>query len=108
MFPPPKKHTIHDENIRELKPFEPLANQRDNHGIKYEESHDEEEPLGVMTEVIAIILLVAVHGLLAFFDQHSIDFSDSHLCLVDYPFSLLVEQVLHLLPISIRDIDQHL
>ena len=58
-------------DIGRLKSIEPSANNHDYDSGKQEESHDEEEPeepLGIMTEVAAIVFLVAVHGLLAFFD----------------------------------------
>ena len=100
----PMKHTIYVGNIRLLKPVEQFANHHDYNSGEDEEAQNKEEPeepLGIMPEVTAIILLIAVHGLLAFFDQHSIDFPDCRLRLVDYPFSLLVEQVLNLLPIRI-------
>ena len=65
---PKMKPKSNDGNIRWLEPF---ANQNDYHDIRYEESQNEEEPeepLGIMTEVAAIIFLVADHGFLAFFD----------------------------------------
>ena len=50
-----------------------------------------DEPLGVVTEIAAIILLVAVHGFLALLDEHSVDLMDMLLHLTDYPLTFLVE-----------------
>ena len=58
-----------------MKPVEPFANHHDYNSGEDEEAQNKEEPeepLGIMPEVTAIILLIAVHGLLAFCDQHSI------------------------------------
>ena len=58
-------------DIGRLNPIEPSANNHDYDSGKQEESQDEEEPeepLGIMPEVAAIILLIAIHGFLTFFD----------------------------------------
>ena len=53
-----------------LKPVLPPAYQHDYDGGEPEEPQDEEEPeepLGIMPEITAIILFIAVHGFLTFF-----------------------------------------
>ena len=46
---------IQDRNVRWSKPVEPFANQRDYHGIKYEESQDREKT----EETLGIVPLIA-------------------------------------------------
>ena len=72
-------HRCHDGNIRCLEPVAPSAHHHDYGSSEYEEAQDKEkpdEPLGVVTEIAAIILLVAVHGFLALLDKHSVDLMD--------------------------------
>jgi len=48
-----------------------------------------DEPLGVVTEIAAIILLVAVHGFHALLNEHGNDLMDMLLHLADHPFVAL-------------------
>ncbi len=87
-------HTSHDGNNRCLEPVAPSAHHHDYDGGEYEESHNEEEPeepLGIVTEVTAIIFLVAFLNLPAFFDKHSIDLTDVLLHFAEHPLVFLVE-----------------
>ena len=87
-------HTRHDGNTRCLEPVAPSAHHHDYGSSEYEEAQDKEkpdEPLGIVTEVTAIIFLVAVHGIPALLDEHSVDIMDMFLHLADYPLTLLVE-----------------
>ena len=54
-----------------------------------------------MPEVTAIVLLVSLLNLPAFFGKHIIDLTDMFLHLGKHPFVFLVKQVLNLLPINI-------
>ena len=93
------------------KPALPSAHQHDHDGGKAEESQDEEEheePLGIMTEVTAIVFPVSLLNPPAFFDKHGIDLTDMFLHLVKHPFVFLVELLLHLLPVGISNIHRDL
>ena len=58
-----------------------------------------------MPKIAAIIFLVTLLNLPAFFDKHTIDLTDMFLHLGKHPSVFLVKQVLYLLPVSISDID---
>jgi len=82
-------HTRHDGNIRCLEPVAPSAHHHDYGSSEYEEAQEKEEPgepLGVVTEIAAIIFLVAVHGFLALLNEHGIDLMDMFLHLAEHPF----------------------
>lgn len=85
-------HTRHDGNIRCLEPVAPSAHHHDYGSGEYEEAQDKEEseePLGIVTEVTAIIFLVAFLNLPAFLDKHGIDLTDILLHLANHPFVAL-------------------
>ena len=85
-------HTRHDGNIRCLEPVAPSAHHHDYGSGEYEEAQDKEEPeepLGIVTEVTAIIFLVAFLNLPAFLDKHGIDLMDILLHLANHPFVAL-------------------
>ena len=65
-----------------------------------------EEPLGIVTEIAAIIFLVAFTVFLPFISKHGIDLTDMHLC--GHPLAFFGKQFLNLLPVSIIDIYRHL
>ena len=79
-------HRCHDGNIRCLEPVAPFANHHDYGSGEDKEAQNKEEPLGIVTEVTAIIFLVAFLNLPAFLDKHGIDLTDIllhlaiHLC----------------------------
>lgn len=87
-------HTHHVGNIRCLEPVAPSANHHDYGSGENEEAQNEEEPeepLGIVTEVTAIILFVAVTDILPFLNEHSIDLTDMLLHLANHPLVFLVE-----------------
>ena len=85
-------HRCHDGNIRCLEPVAPSAHHHDYGRCEYEEAQNKEEPeepLGIVTEVTAIIFLVAFLNLPAFLDKHDIDPTDILLHLANHPFVAL-------------------
>ena len=68
----------------------------------------EEEPLGIVTEIAAIIFLVSLTDFLSFISKHGIDLTDMHLNLCGHPLAFFGKQFLNLLPVSIIDIYCHL
>ena len=73
-------HRCHDGNIRCLEPVAPFANHHDYSSGEDEEAQNKEEPeepLGIVTEVTAIIFLVAFLNLPAFLNKHGIDLTDT-------------------------------
>ena len=72
-------HRCHDGNIRCLEPVAPSAHHHDYGRCEYEEAQNKEEPeepLGIVTEVTAIVFLVSLLNPPAFFDKHAIDLTD--------------------------------
>ena len=72
--------------------MEPFAYHHDCDSGGREESQNKEEPeepLGIVTEVTAIIFLVAFLNLPAFLDKHGIDLTDILLHLANHPFVAL-------------------
>ena len=65
-----------------------------------------EEPLGIVTEIAAIIFLVSFTDFLPFISKHGIDLTDMHLC--GHPLAFFGKQFLDFLPVSIVDIYRHL
>ena len=87
-------HTRHDGNIRCLEPVAPSAHHHDYGSSEYEEAQDKEkpdEPLGIVTEVTAIVFLVSLLNPPAFFDKHVIDLTNILLHLAEHPLVFLVE-----------------
>ena len=85
-------HRCHDGNIRCLEPVAPSAHHHDYGRCECEEAPNKEEPdepLGILTEVTAIIFLVAFLNLPAFLDKHGIDLTDILLHLAYHPFVAL-------------------
>ena len=89
MIVPKLCHRCHDGNIRCLEPVAPSAHHHDYGRCEYEEAQNKEEPLGIVTEVTAIIFLVAFLNLPAFLDKHGIDLTDILLHLANHPFVAL-------------------
>ena len=92
MIVPKLCHRCHDGNIRCLEPVAPSAHHHDYDCSEQKESQDKEgpeEPLGIVTEVTAIIFLVAFLNLPAFLDKHGIDLTDILLHLANHPFVAL-------------------
>ena len=61
-----------------------------------------------MTEIAAIIFLVAFTDFFPFISKHGIDLTDMHLHLCGHPLAFFGKQFLNLLPVSIIDIYRHL
>ena len=92
MIVPKLCHRCYDGNIRCLEPVAPSAHHHDYGRCEYEEAQNKEEPeepLGIVTEVTAIIFLVAFLNLPAFLDKHGIDLTDILLHLANHPFVAL-------------------
>ena len=73
---------------------------------KYKE--EPEEPLGVASQINAIVFLITFVDLPAFVGKHSMNFLQVALHLDQYLFVVLVKHLLHLLQVSIIDIYRHL
>ncbi len=87
-------HKHHNGNIRCLEPVAPSANHHDYGGSEDEEARDKEkpeEPLGIMSQITAVILLVSFLNPSAFFGKHGINLSDVLLHLAEHPLVFLVE-----------------
>lgn len=61
-----------------------------------------------MTEITAIIFLVAFTDFLPLIGKHGIDLTDMHLHLCGHPLAFFGKQFLDFLPVSIIDIYRHL
>ena len=66
------------------------------------------EPLGIMTEIAAVIFLVAFTDFFPFISKLGIDLMDMRLHLCGHPLAFFSKQFLNLLPVSIIDIYRHL
>ena len=87
-------HRCHDGNIRCLEPVAPFANHHDYGSGEDEEAQNKEEPeepLGIVPEVTAFILLVSLLNLPSFFGKHATDLTDMFLYLCKHPFVFLVK-----------------
>ena len=85
-------HRCHDGNIRCLEPVAPSAHHHYYGRCEYEEAQNKEEPeepLGIMAKIAAVILLVSLLNISAFFDKHGIDLTDILLHLANHPFVAL-------------------
>ena len=67
-----------------------------------------EEPLGIVTEIAAVIFLVAFTDFFPFISKHGIDLTDMRLHLCSHPLAFFGKQFLDFLPVSIIDIYCHL
>ena len=67
-----------------------------------------EEPLSIVTEIAAIIFLVAFTDFFPFISKHGIDLTDMRLHLCRHPLAFFGKQFLDFLPVSIIDIYRHL
>ena len=100
--------TSHVGNIRLLRPVVVSIKPKKDNQAKNDHTKDAEEPeepLGIVTEIAAIIFLVSFTNFLPFISKHGIDLTDMLLHLSGHPFMLFVEHVLHLLPVNIIDSD---
>lgn len=91
--------------------MKPFAYHHDYDRGEQEEAQDEEEPeepLGIVTEIAAIIFLVSFTNFLPFISKHGIDLTDMRLHLCGHPLAFFGKQFLYFLPVSIIDIYGHL
>ena len=98
-------------NIILLRPVVMSIKRKEDSQAENDYTKDEEEPkepLGIVTEIAAIIFLVSFTDFLPFIGKHGIDLTDMLLHLSGHPFMLFVEHVLNLLPVSIIDIYRYL
>ena len=78
-----------------------------NHKDTYREE-EPKEPLCIVTEIAAIIFLVAFTDFLPFISKHGIDLTDMHLHLCGHPLAFFDKQFLDFLPVSIIDLHRRL
>ena len=103
--------TSHVGNIRLLRPVVVSIKPKKDNQAKNDHTKDAEEPeepLGIVTEIAAIIFLVSFTNFLPFISKHGIDLTDMHLHLCGHPLAFFGKQFLYLLPVSIIDIYRHL
>ena len=75
---------------------------------KANRKEEPKEPLGIVTEVAAVIFLVSFTDFFPFISKHGIDLTDMCLHLCGHPLAFFGKQFLNLLPVSIIDIYRHL
>lgn len=88
-----------------------LCNHRPDSSCNHKDANRKEEPketLGIMTEIAAIIFLVAFTDFFPFISKHGIDLTDMRLHLCRHPLAFFGKQFLDFLPVSIIDIYRHL
>ena len=88
-----------------------LCNYHSYTSCNYKDTNSEEEPkepLGIVTEIAAIIFLVSLVDFFPFISKHGIDLTDMHLHLCGHPLAFFGKQFLDFLPVSIIDIYRHL
>lgn len=103
--------TSHVGNIRLLRPVVVSIKPKKDNQAKNDHTKDAEEPeepLGIVTEIAAIIFLVSFTNFLPFISKYGIDLTDMHLHLCGHPLAFFGKQFLYLLPVSIIDIYRHL
>ena len=83
---PKMNPTSHVGNIRLLRPVVVSIKPKKDNQAKNDHTKDEEEPeepLGIVTEIAAIIFLVSFTNFILFIDKHGINLTDMHLHLRD-------------------------
>ena len=75
-------------------------NQAENDDTKDEE--EPKEPLGIVTEITAIIFLVSFTNFILFIDKHGINLTDMHLHLFGHPLAFFGKQFLNLMGMILR------
>ena len=75
-------------------------NQAENDDTKNKE--EPKEPLGIVTEIAAIIFLVAFTDFLPLISKHGIDLTDMHLHLWGHPLAFFGKQFLNLMGMILR------
>ena len=88
-----------------------LRNYHSNTSCNHKDTKREEkpeEPLGIVTEIAAIIFFVSFTDFFPFISKHGIDITDMLLHLCGHPLAFFGKQFLDFLPVSIIDIYRHL
>ena len=75
-------------------------NQAENDDTKNKE--EPKEPLGIVTEIAAIIFLVSFTNFLPFISKHGIDLTDMRLHLCGHPLAFFGKQFLNLMGMILR------
>ena len=97
--------TSHVGNIRLLRPVVVSIKPKKDNQAKNDHTKDAEEPeepLGIVTEIAAIIFLVAFTDFLPLISKHGIDLTDMHLHLFGHPLAFFGKQFLNLMGMILR------
>ena len=97
--------TSHVGNIRLLRPVVVSIKPKKDNQAKNDHTKDAEEPeepLGIVTEIAAIIFLVSFTNFLPFIRKHGIDLTDMHLHLCGHPLAFFGKQFLNLMGLILR------
>ena len=107
----PKPKVTRAEGLSLLSPIIALCNHHPYTSCNHKKSNGKEkpeEPLGIVTEIAAIIFLVAFTDFFPFISKHGIYLTDMRLHLCGHPLAFFGKQFLDFLPVSIIDIYRHL
>ena len=102
---PKMNPTSHVGNIRLLRPVVVSIKPKKDNQAKNDHTKDEEEPeepLGIVTEIAAIIFLVSFTNFILFIDKHGINLTDMHLHLFGHPLAFFGKQFLNLMGMILR------
>ena len=95
---PKMNPTSHVGNIRLLRPVVVTVEHQEDSQAENNESKDKEEPeepLGIVTEIAAIIFLVSFTNFLPFISKHGIDLTDMRLHLCGHPLAFFGKLKVH-------------
>ena len=102
---PKMNPTSHVGNIRLLRPVVVSIKPKKDNQAKNDHTKDAEEPeepLGIVTEIAAIIFLVSFTNFILFIDKHGINLTDMHLHLFGHPLAFFGKQFLNLMGMILR------
>ena len=102
---PKMNPTSHVGNIRLLHPVVVSIKPKKDNQAKNDHTKDAEEPeepLGIVTEIAAIIFLVSFTNFLPFIGKHGINLTDMHLHLFGHPLAFFGKQFLNLMGMILR------
>lgn len=91
--------TSHVGNIRLLRPVVVSIKPKKDNQAKNDHTKDAEEPeepLGIVTDIAAIIFLVSFTNFLPFISKHGIDLTDMHLHLCGHPLAFFGKLIIAL------------
>ena len=95
----------HVGNIILLRPVVMNIKRKEDNQAENDDTKDEEEPkepLGIVTEITAIIFLVSFTNFILFIDKHGINLTDMHLHLFGHPLAFFGKQFLNLMGMILR------